>query len=170
MGCFWPISHLWTVDRLVFSKATKTAWLTWVLSRICLISVGCSGSTGDRRWPHTRPLRANGLRYRGVNVLLLWGEAMAKGYTTAGWMTYRQAPEMHAQVWKGKHGALVVWPAARPASRPTRRAKNSTAKFIMKGYTVFNAEQIDGLPSSYTVPRPPPADLTAVPHRAPLRQ
>ncbi len=27
----------------------------------------------------TRPLRANGQPYRGVNVLLLWGEAEGKG-------------------------------------------------------------------------------------------
>ncbi|HMO48648.1 MAG TPA: ArdC-like ssDNA-binding domain-containing protein [Rubrivivax sp.] len=27
----------------------------------------------------TRPLRANGQPYRGINVLLLWGEAMEKG-------------------------------------------------------------------------------------------
>ena len=34
----------------------------------------------------TRPLRHNGTPYRGMNILLLWGEAMAKGYA---------APIMH---------------------------------------------------------------------------
>jgi len=26
---FWPISHFWTVETLVFSRAANTAWLTW---------------------------------------------------------------------------------------------------------------------------------------------
>ena len=56
----------------------------------------------------TRPLRHNGTPYRGVNVLLLWGEAMEKGYASNTWMTYRQAIELNAQVRKGEHGALVV--------------------------------------------------------------
>ena len=30
----------------------------------------------------TRPLRHNAIPYRGVNVLLLWSEALAKGYAT----------------------------------------------------------------------------------------
>lgn len=42
----------------------------------------------------TRPMRANGTPYRGVNVLLLWGEAVARGYASAQWMTYRQATEL----------------------------------------------------------------------------
>jgi antirestriction protein ArdC len=27
----------------------------------------------------TRPLRANGVAYQGINVLVLWGEAITKG-------------------------------------------------------------------------------------------
>ena len=29
----------------------------------------------------TRPLRANGIAYQGINVLVLWGESVAKGYS-----------------------------------------------------------------------------------------
>src|SRR5579863_9219053 len=28
----------------------------------------------------TRPLRSNGIPYRGINVLMLWSEAMTKGF------------------------------------------------------------------------------------------
>ena len=42
----------------------------------------------------TRPLRHNGTPYRGMNILLLWGEAMAKGYAAGIWMTYKQAQEL----------------------------------------------------------------------------
>lgn len=56
-----------------------------------------------------QPLRATGQPYRGVNVLLLWGEALDKGYTAPMWMTYKQAETLGAQVRKGEHGSLVVY-------------------------------------------------------------
>lgn len=52
----------------------------------------------------TRPLRRNGMPYRGMNILLLWGEAVAKGYTAPIWMTFKQALEFEAHVRKGEHG------------------------------------------------------------------
>jgi len=98
----------------------------------------------------TRPLRHNGIPYRGVNVLLLWGEALEKGYAAALWMTYKQAQELGAQVHKGEHGSLVVF-----ADRFTKTETNDKGIAIeheipfMKGYTVFNVEQIDGLPAHF---------------------
>ena len=98
----------------------------------------------------TRPLRANGQPYRGMNVLLLWGEAVANGYSAPIWMTYKQAQELGAQVKKGEHGALVVY-----ADRFTKTETNEKGEAFereipfMKGYTVFNVEQIDGLPAHY---------------------
>ena len=55
----------------------------------------------------TRPLRHNGTPYRGVNVLLLWGEAMEKGYASNTWMTYRQAyraqrPGQKGRAWRAR--------------------------------------------------------------------
>jgi antirestriction protein ArdC len=100
----------------------------------------------------TRPLRHNGTPYRGINVLLLWGEAMDKGYASSIWMTYNQAVELNAQVRKGEHGALVVY-----ADRVTRIEAGDQGEDVereipfMKGYTVFNVEQIEGLPDHYTV-------------------
>jgi antirestriction protein ArdC len=48
-----------------------------------------SAGNGDGRI--LRPLRANGIPYQGINVLMLWSEAMEKGYASPIWMTYRQA-------------------------------------------------------------------------------
>lgn len=39
----------------------------------------------------TKPLRGNGQPYKGINVVMLWGEAIAKGYASPTWLTYRQA-------------------------------------------------------------------------------
>jgi antirestriction protein ArdC len=46
----------------------------------------------------------NGIPYQGVNALLLWSEAMARGYTATTWMTYRQELELGAHVRKGEAG------------------------------------------------------------------
>jgi antirestriction protein ArdC len=57
----------------------------------------------------TRPLRANGIPYRGINVVMLWMQAMERGYAAPIWMTFKQALELDAHVRKGEHGALVVY-------------------------------------------------------------
>ena len=98
----------------------------------------------------TRPLRHNGIPYRGVNVLLLWGEALEKGYAAPLWITYKQSQELGAQVRKGEHGSLVVF-----ADRFTKTETNNKGESVehaipfMKGYTVFNVEQIEGLPAHF---------------------
>ena len=96
------------------------------------------------------PLRHNGTPYRGMNILLLWGEAIANGYATPIWMTYKQAQELGANVRKGEHGSLVVY--ANTISKTETNAEGQDIEReipFMKGYTVFNCEQIDGLPEMY---------------------
>lgn len=106
----------------------------------------------------TLPLRHNGVPYRGINIMLLWGEAMDKGYSSSRWMTYKQALELGAHIRKGEHGSLVVY-----ADRFTKKEENESGEEIerqipfMKGYTVFNAEQIEGLAADYYDRRSPPA-------------
>lgn len=107
-----------------------------------------------------RPLRHNGTPYRGINVLLLWGEAQARGFSAPTWMTYKQAQALGAQVRKGETGSLVVY-ADRYTTADTNERGEEVEREIafMKGYTVFNIEQIDDLPASYqpTPPAPRPA-------------
>jgi antirestriction protein ArdC len=98
------------------------------------------------------PLRSNGMPYRGMNVLLLWGEAVAKGYTMPTWRTYRQAVELGAQVRKGEQGSLVVYANSVTRTETDEQGKEHECSIpFMKSYTVFNVEQIDGLASSYQV-------------------
>jgi antirestriction protein ArdC len=96
------------------------------------------------------PLRHNGTPYRGMNILLLWGEAMAKGYVAPIWMTYKQAQELGAIVRKGEHGSLVVY-ASHITKTETNELGEDTEREIsfLKGYTVFNVEQVDGLAAPY---------------------
>lgn len=111
----------------------------------------------------TRPLRANGQPYKGVNVLLLWGEAMAKNYTAPIWMTYKQAATLGAQVRKGEHGALVVY-ADRITKTETDEQGHEAEREIpfLKGYTVFNVEQVDGLPTHFYAKAEPPKPIERI--------
>jgi hypothetical protein len=66
-------------------------------------------------------------------------------------MTYKQASTLSGKVRKGETGTLVVYD-----DRIIRKETNSEtggeaerAIPFMKGYTVFNVEQIDGLPAHY---------------------
>lgn len=105
----------------------------------------------------TRPLRHNGQPYTGLNVLLLWSEAMARGFASPVWMTFRQASELGAHVRKDETGTTVVY-----ASRFTKTEFDTHGGEVerdipfLKVYTVFNCEQIDGLPDHY-YRRPDPA-------------
>jgi antirestriction protein ArdC len=98
----------------------------------------------------SKPLRHNGTPYQGMNVLLLWGEAMDRGFVAPIWMTFKQALELDAHVRKGERGSLVVY-ANRITKTETNDKGEDTEREIpfMKGYTVFNVEQIEGLPSHY---------------------
>jgi antirestriction protein ArdC len=107
----------------------------------------------------TRPLRHNSTPYRGINVLVLWVEAEDRGYACPLWMTYNQATELGGQVRKGEHGASVVY-----ADRFKKTEAGDDGQMVeqeipfMKAYTVFNCEQIDGLPANYYALAEPPAE------------
>lgn len=104
----------------------------------------------------TRPLRHNGQPYSGVNVLLLWSEGIARGYASPIWMTFKQARDVGAIVRKGETGTTVVF-----ASRFTKSEADDHGNEVereipfLKAYSVFNVEQIEGLPEHYYL-RPAP--------------
>jgi antirestriction protein ArdC len=98
----------------------------------------------------TRPLRHNGIPYKGMNVVMVWSASVAKGYACPLWLTFKQALELGGNVRKGEHGELVVY-ADRIRRTGTDAKGEETEREIpfLKGYTVFNAEQCDGLPAHY---------------------
>jgi antirestriction protein ArdC len=98
----------------------------------------------------TRPLRGNGIPYQGINVLMLWSAAIEKGYAAPIWMTFKQAIELKAFVRKGEHGSLVVYADKIIRTETTDSGEEAERAIpFMKGYTVFNVEQIDGLPEHF---------------------
>ncbi|QDT53007.1 DNA primase TraC [Caulifigura coniformis] len=103
----------------------------------------------------TRPLRHNGERYQGVNVLSLWMSSELNGYTSPFWLTFQQARELKAHVKKGERGSPVVY-ASTFKKKGTDEAGDEveTDQPFLKQYTVFNADQIEGLPVHFTATVP----------------
>jgi antirestriction protein ArdC len=99
----------------------------------------------------TRPLRHNGQPYSGINILSLWMSAELQGFSAPIWMTFRQALELGAHVRKAEKGSLVVYANAISRTEHDDNSGEDVEREIpyMKGYTVFNVEQIDGLPEIY---------------------
>ncbi|MCC7016655.1 MAG: DUF1738 domain-containing protein [Rhodospirillales bacterium] len=108
----------------------------------------------------TRPLRHNGQPYAGINVLSLWASATVQGFSAPIWMTYRQAQELGGQVRKGEKGSPVVYANALTKTETDAATGDETERSIrfLKGYTVFNVEQIDGLPDHFHAPAAPRLD------------
>ena len=84
------------------------------------------------------PQRCNGEHYQGINIILLW----MMGRTAPTWMTYNQAKQLGGQVRRGEKGTGICYTA------PVTTKEDETYR-VYKWYTVFNAEQIDGLPPQY---------------------
>ena len=99
----------------------------------------------------TRPLRNNGQPYKGINILMLWFAAVTQGYSVPIWMTFRQAKELGANVRKGEKGELVVYANTITRTETDAETGEEAQRAIpfMKGYRVFNVEQIEGLPAHF---------------------
>ena len=110
------------------------------------------------------PLRSTGVPYRGINVLTLWVASMTKGYASPHWLTFKQALALGGCVRKGEKGSTVVYANKievddGKGDQGSDEGKRQVA--FLKRYTVFNAEQIDGIEAKY--PAPPPIIIATNP-------
>ncbi|TCS04614.1 zincin-like metallopeptidase domain-containing protein [Rhizobium sp. BK418] len=99
----------------------------------------------------SRPLRHNGQPYAGINVLTLWASAMTAHYAAPIWMTFKQAIELGGHVRKGEKGSPVVYADTMRRTETDDATGDETERAIpfLKAYTVFNVEQIEGLPEHF---------------------
>ena len=115
----------------------------------------------------TRPLRACGKPYRGINVIWLWCVAEQRGFSMPTWMTYRQAVELGGQVRKGEKSTIAVFYRSygKTEQDPATGEDRQSQRRVMKTYNVFNVGQIDGLPDRFVLP-PTPRERPDELHRA----
>lgn len=101
--------------------------------------------------PVSRPLRACGIPYRGMNVFWLWMVADMCGYASPYWMTYNQAKTLGAQVRKGEKSTIAIFYKSytKEVEAPDTGEKSDEARRVLKAYPVFNADQVEGLPERF---------------------
>ncbi len=111
--------------------------------------------------------------YEGINTLLLAITVMETGYPSPWWGTYNQVAELSGmerrtstrtghQYWaspggtprgvrKGEHGTQVVlWKTAQRTETDPETGKHATKSYpLARLFTVFNAEQCEGLPDQF---------------------
>lgn len=85
---------------------------------------------------------ATGVAYSGMNIMLLWCSASKQGFSDSRWMTYKQAQATGGHVRKGEHGTIAIF-------YTTLEKENDAGEVeqipMLKTFTVFNVQQIDGL-------------------------
>lgn len=99
--------------------------------------------------------------YHGLNAVILSMEAHKRGYTDARWCTYKQAKNQGWQVMRGEKGCQIeFWSMydtekkVKLKPQDVKRLQESLSKEeymervkpLANYYTVFNAEQIQGVP------------------------
>ena len=100
------------------------------------------------------PRRHTGETYRGINVLLLWIAAQSRAYGSPFWMTFKQAKEYGGCVRKGEKGTQITFfNMLRKEDKETGEERKIP---LLKVFTVFNADQIDGLPEKFHAVAPEP--------------
>ena len=109
---------------------------------------------------------ASDKRYRGINVLALGIAARRIGSTNGVWGTYPQWAQAGCQVRKDEKATTVVFwkhsgnAESEDADQSDSDERRAYARFVARGYCVFNASQVDGYPPHDT-PRLPEAERLA---------
>ena len=104
----------------------------------------------DRSGEITLPINeSTGAFYQGINIPMLWMAQHERGFSSARWMTYRQASDKGGQVRKGEKGTAIVF--YKTLERDSGRVDADTGEALvdqipmLRSFTVFNLDQIDGI-------------------------
>lgn len=98
----------------------------------------------------TTMLPRNGLTrrtYSGMNVLILWNEAVVRGFGSSRWVSFRQARMMGGHVRKGERGVKILFCGRRRLRPSVEEDDESLVREVpvLRLYTVFNLDQVGGV-------------------------
>jgi len=86
----------------------------------------------------------SGKGYNGINTLILAMSAAANGFKSNQWATYKQWLELGGQVRKGTKGTTIIFYSPVSGSKVNADGEEKSYHYVLKSYSVFNADQIDG--------------------------
>lgn len=104
-----------------------------------------------------------GRNYSGINVMLLWADAVNKGYERNRWLTFRQAREAGGNVRRGEKSTTVV--LFKPFQKAEedehgRMTTDENGDLVMRNYRMmdsfhlFNIDQCENLPDKLCPEQP----------------
>lgn len=115
-----------------------------------IVAAIADGATGYRMPWHARiaPIAmprnaATGAAYRGINIIILWAEALGKGYVSGSWASYRQWRKLGAQVRRNERGTTIVF-FRRLDETAGGEEEETRPRYVLRASRVFNAHQVDG--------------------------
>lgn len=84
--------------------------------------------------------------YRGINVLALWAAAHNRAFASSYWATFKQWRDLGACVRKGEKATTIVFYKKQTIEAHDADTGETTEDFrwIVRPYSVFNADQVDG--------------------------
>jgi antirestriction protein ArdC len=125
-------------------------------------------TSGNQLSPLGLPI--NGLTrrsYSGINILLLWSALEERGSASPYWVTFKQCIAMGGSVRKGEKGTHVYFAdkfvPQKEKARAEKDGDEAASIAFLKRYTVFNAEQCEGLPKGLIATPEPKAERQIVP-------
>ncbi len=102
------------------------------------------------------PLRSTGEAFSGMNAILLSMLQATRGFGSAYWLTFNQARDLGGNVRKGEKASPAILYKTRTIEGEAEDKGDDRVLRFLKTYSVFNADQIDGLPEAFS-PSPGPA-------------
>ena len=110
---------------------------------------------------------ATGRKYRGINILILWGAVIEHDFTGQSWLTFRQVLALGGHVRKGEKGTTVVYADRFVPDGERTRAEVAgevpEAIRFLKRFTVFNTDQCADLSADVVATTPPPPENLILP-------
>ncbi len=143
------------------------------ISQVFLESLKENELPWQKGWMTERPYNTvSNTEYRGINSFWLSCTAEQKGYSDPRWCTFKQAKDKGWKVKKGEHGTQVeFWSMYDTETKKKLTVRESNVlkkelgedfyervKPISSVYTVFNAEQIEGIPKREKTQEPIQSD------------
>jgi antirestriction protein ArdC len=127
-----------------------------------------SGNRGGKSVARMPKNAATQHRYSSINVVILWGAVIERGFAGQCWLTFRRALALGGNVRKGEKGTTVVY-----ADRFTPDGERGRAEHdgdephaipFLKRFTVFNTDQCEKLPEELTTAPAPIPEGLILPH------
>ena len=126
--------HRLVADQVI--EAMKTSGSDWVKS----------WSAPDGCLPTSM---STGKQYQGINLLLLGMARATFGYGSSHWATYSQWKKQGANVRKGEKSTTVIF--YKPLNIRNKETGESETIPLLKTFSIFNADQVDGYDSPAVV-------------------